>query len=333
MSDEFLDLESPYVRGRVYTTGALFTEAEFRLAHGRWVRPLAEAPWSNESRPELPGHLRRLGGEFFCLPFGGGGAVREPGPGWKDLAKGPVNQPMHGPAANHDWTIVEYRGNAVTLALDDTFTSPIKRVERRITLAPDRPRVDIAISIEMRRQVRLPIAFHPILRLPETPRTLHLDIDFTLGLTYPGVIEPDRMVCEPGTTFTKLAHVPRRLGGMVDLRSLPFEHRIEDVVMLAGIRAPVRARFTEEGFTLEIDWLRTLLPHCMVWIHDRGADLEPWAGRFRGLGLEPVASAFDGPWELSASPNPLSALGFPTAVLLRTESPTRLQCSLWAREL
>ena len=133
------------------------------------------------SRPELPGHLRRLGGEFFCLPFGGGGAVREPGPGWKDLAKGPVNQPMHGPATNHDWTIVEYRGNAVTFALDDIFTSPIKHVERRITLAPDRPRVDITISIEMRRQVRLPIAFHPILRLPRNSSQL-TDIDFT-GLT------------------------------------------------------------------------------------------------------------------------------------------------------
>jgi hypothetical protein len=333
VSDGFLDLESACVRGRVYTTGALFTEAEFRLGSDRWVRPLAQAPWSGKPNLELPGHLRRLGGEFFCLPFGGGGAIREPAPGWEDLAKGPVKEPMHGPAANNDWAIVEYCGNEATLALDAPLTSPIKHLERRIALASDRPRVDIVVSIEMRRSASLPIAFHPILRLPENPRTLHLDIDFALGLTYPGIIEPDRMLCEPGKTFTSLARVPARSRGTVDLLSFPLGARIEDVVMLAGVCAPIRARFIEEDFKLEIDWSRSLLPHCMVWIHDRGLDSLPWEGRFRGLGLEPMAAAFDGPCELSVGPNPLTALGFPTSLLLSAENPTELYCSLTVGEM
>jgi hypothetical protein len=235
---------------------------------------------------------------------------------------------MHGPAANDDWAVVEYCGNAATLALDGPLESPVERLERRIALAPDRPRVDIAVSIEMRRPARLPIAFHPILRLPENPHTLHLDADFALGLTYPGIIEPDRMVCEPGKTFTSLARLPGRSGDTVNLLSIPLGPRMEDVVMLAGVREPVRARFIEEGFELEIDWSRTLLPHCMAWIHDRGLDPHPWEGRFRGLGLEPMASAFDGPWELSVGPNPLNALGFATSLLLPAKRPTELHCSL-----
>jgi hypothetical protein len=333
VNDQFLDLESPYVRGRVYATGALFTEAEFRLASGRWARPLAEAPWSSEQDLELPGHLRRLGGEFFCLPFGGGGAIHEPASGWEDLTRIPLNEPMHGPAANDDWKFVEFCGTAATLALEGPLTSPVKRLERKITLASDRPRVNITVSIEMRKTARLPVAFHPILRLPGNPRMLHLEVDFALGFTYPGIIEPDRMICEPGRTFANLAHVPGRLGGAVDLLSLPLGQRVEDVVMLAGIRAPLRARFIEEGFEMEIDWSRTLLPHCMIWIHDRGLDMDPWTGRFRGLGLEPIASAFDGPWELSAGPNPLRDLGFPTSVFLPVESPTELYCSLTVGEV
>jgi hypothetical protein len=45
MNDDFVCLESAHIRARVYLTGALFTEAEFRLPSGRWVRPLAEPPW------------------------------------------------------------------------------------------------------------------------------------------------------------------------------------------------------------------------------------------------------------------------------------------------
>src|SRR5215207_4458446 len=117
MNDDFFCLESAHIRARVYLTGALFTEAEFRLPLGRWVRPLAEPPWPDSLDPDLPGHLRRLGGEFFCLPFGGSGAVREASPGWDRLADACLDGPMHGPSANADWRVTDHRKDRVTLAL------------------------------------------------------------------------------------------------------------------------------------------------------------------------------------------------------------------------
>jgi hypothetical protein len=66
----------------------------------------------------------------------------------------------------------------------------------------------------------------------------------------------------------------------------------------------------------------------MMWIHDRGLDDPPWNGRYRGLGLEPMASAFDGPWEVSAGLNPLNAQGFATAVAVDPATPVEFELSL-----
>lgn len=328
MSDDPLPLQSAHVRAVVYRTAGLFAEARFRLPSGRWVEPLAKAPWSDEPDPDIPGHLRRLGGEFFCLPFGGGGAVSDPSPGWEPLAAGPVDVPMHGPAANADWQVMDHQTDRVTLSLDYPSSSPVRRVERSIALAAHEPRARIAIRIEVRQPVRLPAAFHPIVRLPDRPGGLQIDAIFERGFTYPGVIDPDRMACEPGQQFSRLNDAPKRRGGRIDLARLPLGPPTEDVVLLAGMEGPIRASFVDEGFALEIDWSRPTLPHCMMWIHDRGADGKPWGGRYRGLGLEPLAAAFDGPARFSAAPNPLAAAGFATAVDLTPDAATTLTCAL-----
>ncbi len=266
------------------------------------------------------------------MPFGGGGIVHNPAPGWERLAEGPVDTPMHGPAANDDWRLIDRRRDRVTLALEFSENLPVRRIERTIALAADRPRVEIGIRIEARRQGLVPAAFHPILRLPHLPGGLQVDANFDLGFTYPGVFDPDRMACEPGRNFDSLADVPKRRGGRIDLRHLPLGPPTEDVVLMAGIRGPVRARFKEEGFSLDVHWSRDLLPHCMMWVHDRGADGKPWGGRYRGLGIEPVAAAFDGPWSLSAGPNPLNAVGFSTALRIGLEAATQLCCTLAVSE-
>ncbi|MFL5258969.1 MAG: hypothetical protein ACJ8AS_04395 [Hyphomicrobiales bacterium] len=332
MISDPVELKSPCARALVYRTAALFSNVGFRLPSGRWVEPFAKPPWPDHLDPEIPGHLRRLGGEFFCLPFGGGGATRDPLPGWEALAAGPVDVPMHGPSANADWDILEARSDCAILALDYPETSPVRRIERQMSLAPDRPEARVTVWIEARRPARLPAAFHPILRLPEKPGALAIEASFACGFTYPGIIEPDRMATEPGRRFQALAEVPRRLGGYIDLSRLPLGPPTEDVVLLAGMAGPVRAVFIDEGFELEIDWSREALPHCMLWIHDRGLDDKPWSGRYRGLGVEPLAAAFDGPVSLSAGPNPLAGEGFSTALIVAPDQPSEISLTLRVKE-
>jgi hypothetical protein len=162
---------------------------------------------------------------------------------------------------------------------------------------------------------------------------LEINADFSLAWSYPGILEPDRMVCEPGQQFKSLRDAPRRHGGRIDLHRLPLGPPTEDVVLMAGMRRPVCATFHGESFVLELDWNREQLPHCMMWMHDRGSDAEPWAGRYRGLGLEPMAAAFDGPWSLSVGPNPLNAAGYATSVLIRPHATAQLTCALAVAEL
>jgi hypothetical protein len=332
MISEPVALESPHVRARVYRTAALFTDVAFRLSSGRWVEPLAKPPWPDDPDPEIPGHLRRLGGEFFCLPFGGGAAARDPLPGWEALAAGPIDLPMHGPAANADWKIVEARSDSAILALEYPESSAVRRIERRIRLASDKPEAQVAVRIEARGPARLPAAFHPILKLPDKPGGLAIDAAFACGFTYPGVIEPNRMASEPGRRFGALTGVPGRHGGSVDLSRLPLGPPMEDVVLLAGVTGPVRAEFIDEGFILEIDWSRDALPSCMLWIHDRGLDDKPWGGHYRGLGVEPLAAAFDGPVSLSAGSNPLASEGWSTAIEIAPDQPAEMSLTLRVEE-
>jgi galactose mutarotase-like enzyme len=289
---------------------------------------MATAPWGEVLDPGIPGHLRRLGGEFFCLPFGGGGTVRDPVPGWESLTTVPGNEPMHGPPANEDWQIIAHDRNHVRMVINLPDEYPVSRIERRITLGLDRPSARTDVTLEIRRDGRVPVAFHPILRLPENLAQLVLSADFAQGFTYPAVIEPDRMATEPGREFARLEDVPKRRGGSVDLTHLPFGARVDDAILLAGMKGPIRASFLDEGFGVTIDWPRDLLPHCLLWIHDRGIDVPPWNGSYRGIGIEPMAAAFDAPWAVSVGDNPLNAAGFPTALEVSLGRPVELYCEM-----
>jgi len=328
MKNDPVNLETGFVHANVYLTGALLTDVAFLLNGGTWVEPLATPTWSPTSPHTNFGHMRRLGGEFFCLPFGGSAMKNTPCSGWGSFATEPECFPLHGPCANENWSITERQHDQITLRLDFPETHPVEFVTRRIKLSQELPRIDIEVTIGARRSTALPAAFHPILRLPEVVGGLKLDCEFSLGLTYPGTIESDRMAAKPGKEFRSISAVPGENGEIVDFSLLPLGPALEDVVLLAGVQGPIRADYLEEDFQVVLDWDREHLPHCLIWIHDRGIKSEPWSGQYRGLGIEPMAAAFDGPWELSAKPNPLSARGYPTTLRLEPNSPRKLDCSI-----
>ena len=55
----------------VQRLGAMLAPITFVLADGRQVSPMHVAPWANAPGTEtLPGILRKLRGEWPCVPFG-----------------------------------------------------------------------------------------------------------------------------------------------------------------------------------------------------------------------------------------------------------------------
>lgn len=84
---------------------------------------------------------------------------------------------------------------------------------------------------------------------------------------------------------------------------------------------------------MTLDWDRDILPSLMLWISDRGAEDPPFNGRYRGLGVEPLAAAFDLADAISTAPNPLNRRGLRTAVEITPQAPVCINYSVTAAPL
>lgn len=311
---------------RILSVGAMLADCRFVLPSGRRVAPFAACPWAGEDSAEMraqPGHMQWLGGEFACLPFGAGGPVEGATPDWRGLLDGSVNDLPHGHAANDLWRLVARTPSSVELALDYPAGHDIARLTRRVAGVAGRAALAFELVIEARRDCAYPVGLHPILALPERAGALRLEADFELGLTYPATVDPGAMPTSPGQEFHDLAAVPAP-GGAVDLTRLPLTAPAEDVVQLLGMGGPVRAVNGEAGFALTLDWDRDLLPSCQIWISDRALRRFPWRGKFRGLGIEPTASAFDFALPVSLAANPITRRGHATTLPITAARPITL---------
>lgn len=306
----------------VLSTAAVLADCRFDIA-GMSFRPFARAPWMGTiTDHSITGHLRELGGDFVCVPMGAGGpAPGAPAP-WASLMNRPAEGPVHGPAADEEWAIVSADAAAVTLSLDYPETSPVLRLERTVAGRPGAPVLDSTLTIVARRPARISVGLHPIFRLPEEPGRLRLEADFSFGLVHPRQVEGDQ-------EFASLIAVP--LGeATVDLGHVPLRATPNLNVQLCGMRSPIQATWLDEGAGVVLDWDRTLLPSLQIWHTDRGIAGPPWDGGYRGLGLEPIAAAFDLNDSISTGPNPINRRGVLTAITIDPQNPTTIRHSVAA---
>ena len=303
-------LQWSHGQATVLTTAAMLAECHFVLPAGIFS-PFARAPWMGSvSDAEISGHVRELGGDFVCLPFGIGREIRNPPYNWKPLLTGATVGPVHGPAADEEWEVLNASDSTITLGLHYPETSPVLRVERTVAAHVGEPELDCEFRIFARRRASISAGLHPILRLPDKPGRLHLEADFVFGLTHPAY---------GGEEFSRLDTV-RGLAGP-DLSHVPLHPRTDINAQLCGMIGPLRATYLDEGAGLEIDWDRTLLPSLQIWHTDGGIGGAPWDNAYRGVGLEPVASAFDLDSSVSCAPNPINTRGVATSIDLDPVAP------------
>jgi hypothetical protein len=279
----------------------------------------------------LPGHLRVLGAEFLAVPFGSAPAPDHPVAGWEDWAGLEADEPGHGHAADLDWELAQPSPDRIDLTLEPPATSPIARIERTVAGIAARPRLEIITTLYARRGVRVPMGLHPILALPERPGALRIEASAAVVHGAPGPVSPTGRIAS-GARSIDLCAVPAAGGGVLDLTRLPWGGPVDDVALLTGVTGPIRVVDEDAGTAVIVDWDRDVLPSVMVWIHDRGLDGPPWRGRYRGLGVEPVAAAFDLPEAVSAGENPLALEGVRTTVALDPSAPVVIRSSFEAEE-
>lgn len=300
----------------VQRLGGMLAPVTFVLKNGLQISPMHIAPWADEpDTAELPGILRRLRGEWPCIPFGNTAPVTGAPAAWAPLQK--ASEPgehVHGFSSNHEWTWEPASDGGLALGLDYPVTSPVRRVERTVTPDPNGPAVDLMFRIHVRDACRLPLGLHPVFMLPAAPHTARLEPGrFDHGRTYPGVVEPSAPFFAIDQRFSDLSSVPLQNGGSVDASRLPFAEDVEDLLQLNGIDGSCALTNPSGGYRVRLAWQREHFPSLLLWFSNRGRKMPPWNGRHLAIGIEPVCSPFGlGPATATAD-NPVARSGTPTA--------------------
>jgi hypothetical protein len=291
-ADESRQLVWPHGEAQLQRLGAMLAPVTFRAPGHADFAPMQVAPWADEpGATALPGILRRLRGEWPCVPFGRTDRPPDLPEGWQPRV--PSDAWGHGFGSHHDWQWLP-TDDPLSLGLCITCPAgqPVRRLARWVRAAPDAPALRISLQIEVREPCVLPIALHPTLRL-DAGR-----VDLTVphagpGLTYPVPAEEGISRLRPDAVFTRLDDVPLNGGASLDLSRYPLPFDTEELLQLQDISAPVLLHYVDQRWTLQLDWDRHLLPDLLLWVSHRGRTAPPWNGRHWALGVEPVNGAFD----------------------------------------
>lgn len=318
-------IAGPAVRGEVQLLGGMAGPFTFELG-GRAVRPFAIAPWADDPAEQLAGLpplLRRLRGEWPCVPFGSVNPPQDLPPEW---AAGRAAAPGwhrhdHGFSSHHEWVVETRSRGAVTLSIRFPDDHPIELLERRLVCHPSEPRLDISLTVTARNDVTLPIGLHPVFRLPETTGAAALELPADTRLwSFPVDVEPGKSAVAADQRGVAASALRAANGGALDITRLPLAGHSEDLLLATGTDGCVRLRNMAEMYAVTLRWNAADLPLCGLWLSNRGRAFYPWNGRFNAIGIEPVAAPFDLGPALAAN-NPLSRAGLATGVRLQTGQP------------
>lgn len=132
----------------VISTGGMLGPLVFTLPGGARVSPLFVAPW--EDHPDtgrLPPMLRRLRGEFVCVPFGGARRIAGLSREWEACRSEAPEGPLHGPGAHAEWRLVDRSAMHITCQVDYPEPHPVKCVRKVRARARARVRAGTHIPV------------------------------------------------------------------------------------------------------------------------------------------------------------------------------------------
>lgn len=305
--------------------GGMLAPVHFDLEDGRSVSPLHVAPWHDEDMDDQPGILRRLRGDWPCVPFGSQPQAPLPSP-WDADTRPAVLQATephpHGYGANHHWSLGAADGSRLTATIRYPGDSPIEMLAREIEGVPGKAEIICSLTITPRKDCLLPIGLHPVFRLPDGEGEAELDVGPHRAVwSHPLDEDPPLSLVEPNRPFESLDGLWSRHDRPLSLSRLPMSGRSETLLLLTGASGRVVLTNRAERYSVTLRWDPAIFPSLMLWISNRGRDYRPWNGRHLALGVEPVRAAFDLGEAISAGRNPLSNAGTETAFAFKAGVP------------
>lgn len=318
----------------VQALGGMLGPVNLRLAGERELDIMHVAPWSGMTAADaLPGVLRRLRGEWPCVPFGRADQPHDLPPGWSSHAAD--DDWAHGYASNHRWHCIEATPQRVHLSIAYPAGADVERVERVIAVDPASAALDITLTIHARRAGRIPAGLHPTFRLPPAPGRVHVRLGRHEGLhSYPTNAPGGISRLRPDSASARLDAMAG-IDGALDLSRLPLHGPSEELMQVRGLRAdgaaaPFVLHYLDYDACVGMWWDSAQLPDLMLWISNGGRINFPWLSRHLAIGAEPVNSLFDlGRVAVCPPEHPLAdRLG----LLLTPEQPLQLRYRIaaWA---
>jgi hypothetical protein len=252
---------------------------EFTLPDGRRVRPLAEAAWQGDAGiagdETIPAHLRHLGGEWPCVPFG----------------KTEADPVVHGFGTDNCWRFEDGEASSIRLTIDYPVDHPVERLGRIVSGVPGEARVEFSLAVTARRDCVLPVGLHPILALGAPEEELRIEGAYSHGETFPVVFEANVSRLAAGTRFDSMAALPLAAGGTMPFGCL-LNETTEEALQLFGTDGDLRIVYPESRHAVRLRWDAADFPACLFWVSTGGRTNKPWNGRFRGFGVEPLDAGF-----------------------------------------
>jgi len=330
----------------VNSLGAMIAPIEFRLSESKVVQPMYISAWSyggcnDERLSHEPPILHNLRGEWVCVPFGAARKLNgdpQTISRWQQSEEDTVaDGPPPGLSSNAQWRLASQSDTELRLFLDYDTSHPVRRVERRIWVDPESPRVFFELKITSRNAVDLPVALHPTFSIPDRLGDLEIvSCDFRCGITFPGRLEASSMLAE-GAEFDRLSAVPMRDGSLRDLTRLPLSACTEELLQLI-VRDPSTEsttvsfvlKYLTEGYAAELSWNARDFPSVLLWLSNKGRPSFPWNSQNLALGVEPLRGCFDLGTRVSARPNnPLrERFGIETTLAMPAQSEFTTQYSI-----
>jgi hypothetical protein len=290
-------LEWAFGSAEVQALGGMLGPLHFRLDAERDLQVMHVAPWAGTTDSlALPGILRRLRGEWPCVPFGRTDLPPDLPPGWQNVE--PDDSWPHGYSANHLWTCEHASRERVCLAIDYPEDSPVARIERHVQAVADAPALDMDLVIWPRRSLRLPAGLHPTFRLPHPGGRVELELGRHEGIfSYPSRSAGAITRLLPDCRSERLDAMAA-VGGALDLSRLPLSEDGEELVQVRALSAspcaaPLSLHYLDYDAHVGLWWDTARFPDLMLWLSNRGRPEFPWQGRHVALGAEPVNSVFD----------------------------------------
>ncbi len=330
-AENILRHDWPYGSLTLRSLAAALDPVEFVLPRAKRVVPFHTTPWIAENRMLDPPLLNTIRGDWSCLPFGIPYAdpkafvaewqptVEAAYPPAADVLASRFEVP-HGHASNLPWTLTAH-DDGVSARLEYPQETGIDTVERRVRGLAGQAAIEVSFSVTARRTVRTTYGFHPTFALPTSGQAEIIPGDFAHGLTHPCQFEPGVSRIMPGARFTSLRDVPLASGGTGDFSRLPVAGNTEELLLLVGSGGMVELRDAGLAVGYRLSWDASILPHVVLWISNRGRAFAPWESRNLCVGIEPVLAAFELGAAISATDNPINALGYPTTLTVAPGAP------------